>query len=59
MDEKLKLDVDSDVNLFEVTIRVLGALLATYHLSGDEMFLTKAVCNTYLKLFFHDAVELF
>lgn len=32
-----------DVNLFEVTIRVLGGLLAAYHLSGDRMFLDKAV----------------
>lgn len=31
------------VNLFEVTIRVLGSLLSTYHLTGDMEFLTKAV----------------
>ncbi|XP_030369878.1 endoplasmic reticulum mannosyl-oligosaccharide 1,2-alpha-mannosidase [Scaptodrosophila lebanonensis] len=31
-----------DVNLFEVTIRVLGGLLSAYHLSGDKMFLGKA-----------------
>ncbi|XP_015598292.1 endoplasmic reticulum mannosyl-oligosaccharide 1,2-alpha-mannosidase [Cephus cinctus] len=33
---------DRDVNLFEVTIRVLGGLLAAYHLSGDKLFLDKA-----------------
>ncbi|MHC5848315.1 glycoside hydrolase family 47 protein, partial [Streptococcus pyogenes] len=32
-----------DVNLFEVTIRILGGLLATYHLSGDQMFLEKSI----------------
>ena len=31
------------VNVFEVTIRVLGSLLSTYHLSGDKEFLDKAV----------------
>jgi len=34
---------DKDVNLFETTIRVLGGLLSTYHLTGDSMFLEKAV----------------
>ncbi|XP_030853775.1 endoplasmic reticulum mannosyl-oligosaccharide 1,2-alpha-mannosidase-like [Strongylocentrotus purpuratus] len=34
---------NKDVNLFETTIRVLGAFLSTYHLTGDEMFLQKAV----------------
>lgn len=32
-----------DVNLFETTIRVLGGLLAAYHLSNDDMYLHKAV----------------
>lgn len=31
------------VSLFEVTIRVLGGLLSAYHLSGDKIFLEKAV----------------
>lgn len=31
------------VSLFETTIRVLGGLLAAYHLSQDEIFLQKAV----------------
>lgn len=39
----LKLNVDRDVNLFEVTIRVLGGLLSAYHLSGERVFLNKAV----------------
>lgn len=39
----LKLDVNRDINLFEVTIRVLGGLLSAYHLSGEKMFLAKAV----------------
>ncbi|XP_033223697.1 endoplasmic reticulum mannosyl-oligosaccharide 1,2-alpha-mannosidase [Belonocnema kinseyi] len=34
--------LNRDVNLFEVTIRVLGGLLAAYHLSGDKLFLDKA-----------------
>ncbi|XP_055322080.1 endoplasmic reticulum mannosyl-oligosaccharide 1,2-alpha-mannosidase isoform X2 [Sitodiplosis mosellana] len=42
VDLYLKLDVNRDINLFEVTIRVLGGLLGAYHLSGDKMFLTKA-----------------
>lgn len=31
------------VSLFETNIRVLGGLLSAYHLSGDRMFLDKAV----------------
>ncbi|KAE8291633.1 Endoplasmic reticulum mannosyl-oligosaccharide 1,2-alpha-mannosidase [Larimichthys crocea] len=31
-----------DVNLFESTIRILGGLLSTYHLTGDTLFLDKA-----------------
>uniref|UniRef100_A0A667YU05 alpha-1,2-Mannosidase n=1 Tax=Myripristis murdjan TaxID=586833 RepID=A0A667YU05_9TELE len=31
-----------DVNLFESTIRILGGLLSTYHLTGDQLFLEKA-----------------
>ena len=34
---------DKDVNLFETTIRVLGGLLATYHLTNDTLFLNRAV----------------
>lgn len=38
----LSFDKDKDVNLFEITIRVLGGLLSAYHLSGDELFKIKA-----------------
>ncbi|XP_065197853.1 endoplasmic reticulum mannosyl-oligosaccharide 1,2-alpha-mannosidase-like [Sycon ciliatum] len=39
---QLNMDQDRDVNLFETTIRVLGGLLSTYHMSQDPMFLEKA-----------------
>ncbi|XP_015519447.2 endoplasmic reticulum mannosyl-oligosaccharide 1,2-alpha-mannosidase [Neodiprion lecontei] len=42
VEESLTFEVSRDVNLFEVTIRVLGGLLSTYHLSGDKIFLDKA-----------------
>lgn len=42
VDTGLSFEVNRDVNLFEVTIRVLGGLLSAYHLSGDQMFLVKA-----------------
>lgn len=37
-----------DVNLFEVTIRILGGLLSTYHFTKDELFLEKAVITIFL-----------
>ncbi|KAM9641757.1 endoplasmic reticulum mannosyl-oligosaccharide 1,2-alpha-mannosidase isoform 2-T2 [Trichechus inunguis] len=40
--QKLQFQKDVDVNLFESTIRILGALLSTYHLTGDSLFLEKA-----------------
>lgn len=43
MANSLSFDINKDANLFEVTIRVLGGLLSAFHLSGDQMFLTKAV----------------
>uniref|UniRef100_A0A182MVJ5 alpha-1,2-Mannosidase n=1 Tax=Anopheles culicifacies TaxID=139723 RepID=A0A182MVJ5_9DIPT len=43
VEKYLKFDVNREVNLFEVTIRVVGGLLSAYHLSGDHMFLDKAV----------------
>ncbi|XP_037948801.1 endoplasmic reticulum mannosyl-oligosaccharide 1,2-alpha-mannosidase-like [Teleopsis dalmanni] len=43
VNEKLNFDKNRDVNLFEVTIRVLGGLLSAYHLSGDKVFLKKSV----------------
>lgn len=36
-------NVQIDVNLFEVTIRVLGGLLSAFHLSGEKIFLKKSV----------------
>lgn len=39
----MKFDKDRYVNLFEVTIRVLGGLLSSYRLSEDTMFFNKAV----------------
>jgi len=43
VETKMQLDQDKDVNLFECTIRVLGGLLSTYSLSGDKVFLDKAI----------------
>ena len=45
---KLIIEQNRDVNLFETTIRVLGGLLSTYHLTHDHIFLEKAVCNEYV-----------
>ena len=42
VENSLNFDIDKDVNLFETTIRVLGGLLSTYHLSNDGLFLEKA-----------------
>ena len=41
--ESLRFDKHKYVNLFEVTIRVLGSLLSTYRLTDDNDFLSKAV----------------
>ncbi|XP_072285899.1 endoplasmic reticulum mannosyl-oligosaccharide 1,2-alpha-mannosidase [Pyxicephalus adspersus] len=38
----LTFDKNVDVNLFESTIRILGGLLSTYHLTQDALFLDKA-----------------
>jgi len=43
VEEALNFDVSRDVNLFEVTIRILGGLLSAYHLSHDKIFLDKAI----------------
>lgn len=40
---ELSFNKNVDVNLFESTIRILGGLLSTYHLTGDSLFLDKAV----------------
>ncbi|XP_033828217.1 mannosidase, alpha, class 1B, member 1b [Periophthalmus magnuspinnatus] len=39
---ELSFNKNVDVNLFESTIRILGGLLSTYHLTGDSLFLEKA-----------------
>ncbi|KAH9488136.1 Endoplasmic reticulum mannosyl-oligosaccharide 1,2-alpha-mannosidase [Bulinus truncatus] len=43
VEEQLTFNVDRYVNLFEITIRNLGALLATYHLTGDEVMKNRAI----------------
>ncbi|CAO1443158.1 unnamed protein product [Diamesa tonsa] len=43
VENSLDLNLNRDVNLFEVTIRVLGGLLSIHHLSGEDVFLTKAI----------------
>ena len=43
MENDLTFDKNQDVNLFEITIRVLGGLLSAYHLTGDELFKIRAV----------------
>lgn len=53
VEKNLVFSSNRDVNLFEVTIRVLGGLLSAYHLSGDKIFLNKAVS------FFYSFVLLF
>ncbi|CAM9586255.1 unnamed protein product [Lampetra planeri] len=40
---KLNFAKNVDVNLFESTIRIMGGLLGTFHLTGDKLFLDKAV----------------
>ncbi|KAG7499394.1 endoplasmic reticulum mannosyl-oligosaccharide 1,2-alpha-mannosidase-like [Solea senegalensis] len=42
VDKELSFNRNVDVNLFETTIRVLGGLLSTYHLTGEQLFLDKA-----------------
>ncbi|KAK7095421.1 endoplasmic reticulum mannosyl-oligosaccharide 1,2-alpha-mannosidase-like isoform X2 [Littorina saxatilis] len=41
--DKLTFAVSRDVNLFEITIRVLGGMLSSYHLTGEEIFKQRAV----------------
>lgn len=42
VEKELSFDKNVDVNLFETTIRILGSLLSTYHLTKDTLFLDKA-----------------
>ncbi|MBA2250880.1 MAG: glycoside hydrolase family 47 protein [Chitinophagaceae bacterium] len=39
---KLDFNVDDEVQVFEVTIRLLGSLITAYELDGDKRFLNKA-----------------
>lgn len=42
--ESLNIDGNTNtVSVFETTIRVLGGLLSAFHLTGDKMYLDKAV----------------
>ena len=41
--EELDFSRVGGVSTFEITIRVLGGLLAAYHLTDDALFLDKAV----------------
>jgi len=43
VEKEMVIAQDKDVNLFETTIRVLGGLLSTFHLTGDTLFLDRAV----------------
>ena len=45
VETELLISKNMDVNLFESTIRIVGVMLSTYHLAGDEMFLEKAVSD--------------
>ena len=40
--DSLSFDIDGDINVFEITIRVLGGLLSTFHLTGQKLYLDKA-----------------
>ncbi|KAJ8261079.1 hypothetical protein COCON_G00168020 [Conger conger] len=42
VETELSFSKNVDVNLFESTIRIMGGLLSTYHLSGDTLFFDKA-----------------
>lgn len=49
----LNFDIDIDVQLFEINIRLLGGLLSAYELDGDKRFLTLAedLCKRLLPAF--------
>ncbi|XP_064165085.1 endoplasmic reticulum mannosyl-oligosaccharide 1,2-alpha-mannosidase isoform X2 [Anguilla rostrata] len=42
VETELSFSKNVDVNLFESTIRIMGGLLSTYHLTGDSLFFDKA-----------------
>ncbi|KAJ3770678.1 glycoside hydrolase family 47 protein [Lentinula raphanica] len=43
VEHELGFDREGELNTFETTIRVLGGLLSTYHLTSDPLFLTHAL----------------
>ena len=45
VEHNLKFQTSQNVLMFEIVIRELGGLLSAYHLSGDKMFLEKAVSH--------------
>ncbi|HCT31183.1 MAG TPA: glycoside hydrolase family 47 [Bacteroidales bacterium] len=49
----LNFDIDMDIQLFEINIRLLGGLLSAYELDGDKRFLTLAedLCKRLLPAF--------
>lgn len=53
IEKHLQFDINRDVNLFEVTIRVLGGLLSIFHLSSDKMYLNKSVSMIFWCLKLH------
>lgn len=60
VEKQLTFSKNVDVNLFETTIRVLGGLLSTYHLTGDQLFLEKAVSQSirgFLTVIFSSVVQ--
>jgi mannosyl-oligosaccharide alpha-1,2-mannosidase len=40
---ELDFEQEGESNVFEITIRVVGGLLSTYNITGDTLFLNKAV----------------
>ena len=53
VENELNFNKNQDVNLFEITIRVLGGLLSAYHLTGDEIFKIRAVSKSFVSLLWH------
>ena len=43
VEHQLNFDTSHNVLMFEIVIRELGGLLSAYHLSGNKIFLQKAV----------------
>ena len=48
--QDLKVDPDKAVNLFETTIRVVGGLLAAFHLSNGDMVMLYKAASLALRL---------